>query len=270
MFQFKTFKPNIKLQKWVKSYWFVDYNETLDVIKKEKIILPYDNVCLLMIIDIQKNISYSDVTLKKGIYVCPPTLNRHNLNLESNIYYVDISLYPGVFYKLFGIPVCELEDRVYEIKELSLNFDISIIDLLFELKGSTLSSLNTLDEYLFKIFENMQEDSLLSNLYELTKNPNLENFYNQNRLSIRQIQRKVKDFTGLAPKSIERVNRFYNTLKLIKSNENNINFKNIIFENNFYDQSSFIKEFKFFSGTTPSLFILNCENFLQYKCTIFC
>ncbi|MDN5103258.1 hypothetical protein O8C99_08670 [Aliarcobacter butzleri] len=47
MFQFKTFKPNTKLQKWVKSYWFVDYNETLDVIEKEKIILPYDNVCFL-------------------------------------------------------------------------------------------------------------------------------------------------------------------------------------------------------------------------------
>ena len=147
---------------------------------------------------------------------------------------------------------------------------MQIIDLLFELKGSNLSSLNTLDEYLFKIFQNMQEDSLLSNLYELTKNPNLENFYNQNRLSIRQIQRKVKDFTGLAPKSIEKINRFYGTLKLVKANKNSIDFKNIALENNFYDQSSFIKEFKFFTGVTPTLFLLQADDFLQYKCNIFC
>ncbi|MCT7908308.1 helix-turn-helix domain-containing protein [Arcobacter lacus] len=270
MFQFKTFKPNYKLEKWVKSYWFVNYEQTLDEIEKEKVILPYDNVCLLMIIDIKKNLSYSNKTLNRGIYICPPSLNIHNLNLDSNIYYIDISLFPGVFYKLFGIPVSKLEDRVYEIKELSLNFDVSILDLLYELKGSTLSSLNTLDEYLFKIFQNMQEDSLLSNLYEFTKNPNLENFYNQNRLSIRQIQRKVKDFTGLAPKSIEKINRFYGTLKLIKSNKNSIDFKNIAVENNFYDQSSFIKEFKYFTGITPTLFLLQADDFLQYKCNIFC
>ena len=270
MFQFNTFKPNIKLQQWVKSYWFVDYHETPNIVEEEKIVLPYDNICLLLIIDIEKNLSYSNNTLKKGIYICPPTLDRHSLNLNSNIYYIDISLYPGVFYKLFGIPVSKLEDRIYEIQELSLKFDFSILDSLLELKNNTLSSLDKLDEYLLKIFKNMQEDSFLSNLYELTKNPNLENFYNQNRLSIRQIQRKVKDFTGLAPKSIEKINRFYGTLKLVKANKNSIDFKNIALENNFYDQSSFIKEFKFFTGVTPTLFLLQADDFLQYKCNIFC
>ena len=108
------------------------------------------------------------------------------------------------------------------------------------------------------------------NIYDLTKNHNLNNFYQQNRLSIRQVQRKVKEFTGMNPKSIERINRFYSTLKLIKSNNNIINFGEIAIENDFYDQSSFIKEFKFFTGVTPKLFINNSEKFLQYKCNIFC
>ncbi len=216
MFEFKTFKPNIKLQQWVKSYWFVNYDKTNMITNEEKIVLPYDNICLLFIVDSEDDITYSNKSLKSGIYICPPSLDRHTLNLDSNLYYIDVSLYPGVFFKLFGIPVSELEDKLYEINELSLNFDSSIISQLHELKANTLASLNLLDNYLFKIFRDMQEDTLLSNLFELTKNHNLDNFYDQNRLSIRQTQRKVKEFTGMTPKSIERINRFYSTLKLIK------------------------------------------------------
>lgn len=270
MFEFKTFKPNIKLQQWVKSYWFVNYDKTNMITNEEKIVLPYDNICLLFIVDSEDDITYSNKFLKSGIYICPPSLDRHTLNLDSNLYYIDVSLYPGVFFKLFGIPVSELEDKIYEINELSLNFDSSIISLLHELKANTLASLNLLDNYLFKIFRDMQDDTLLSNLFQLTKNHNLDNFYDQNRLSIRQTQRKVKEFTGMTPKSIERINRFYSTLKLIKSNKSIVDFKEIAVENNFYDQSSFIKEFKFFTGVTPTLFLLQADDFLQYKCNIFC
>ena len=270
MFEFKTFKPNIKLQQWVKSYWIVNYNKIDSLKVEEKVIIPYDNICLLFIIDSKSDISYANKCLKNGIYICPPSLNRHTLNLDSNQYYIDVSLYPGVFYKLFGIPVSALEDKVYEIDELSLKFDLSILDILYELKGNTLATLNKIDNYLYNIFKNMEEDSLLLNILELTKNHDLDNFYNQNRLSARQVQRKVKEFTGITPKSIERINRFYSTLKLIKSNENIIDFKEIAVVNNFYDQSSFIKEFKFFTGVTPTLFLLQADDFLQYRCTIFC
>jgi hypothetical protein len=61
-------------------------------------------------------------------------MNRQILNFDDNLYYIDISLYPGVFYKLFGISVSQLEDRIYEISELSLNFDLSILETLYNLK----------------------------------------------------------------------------------------------------------------------------------------
>ena len=122
----------------------------------------------------------------------------------------------------------------------------------------------------FIVTNNFEENDLLMNLYKLTKTHDLNTFYKENRLSVRQIQRKVKEATGMSPKSIERINKFYSTLKLIKTNSNVIDFKEIAIENNFYDQSSFIKEFKFFTGVTPKIFLNDSENFLQYKCNIFC
>lgn len=265
MFSFKTFEPHIELQKWIKSYWIVNYQKINFNKIQEKIVIPYDNVCLLFVIDTSNSITSS----KTGIYVCPPTMNKQILKFNENIYYIDISLYPGVFYKLFGIPVSQLEDRIYEINELSLDFDLSILEILHDLKENIHSTVNYLNNYFFKIFSDINEDSILMNIYQLTKNCNLDTFYQQNRLSIRQVQRKVKEFTGVTPKDIQRINRFYNTLKTIKINKNLLDFGNIATENNFYDQSSFIKEFKFFTGFTPKQFLENSDNFLQYRCNIF-
>jgi AraC-like DNA-binding protein len=271
LFKFKTFIPDIKLQKWIKSYWIVNYEKITTNIIKEKIIIPYDNVCLQFIInDSKEKISNSTNTLKDGIYICPPSMNRQSLNFNKDLYYIDVSLYPGVFYKLFGIPITELEDKVYNIEELSLNFDLSILETLFNVKDNINSTIYHLENYLFRIFRDFEEDAFLMNIYQLNKNHNLDNFYLQNRLSVRQVQRKVKDFTGISPKSIERINRFYDTLKCIKNNKNFLDFGNIAVENSFYDQSSFIKEFKFFTGLTPKQFLENADNFLQYKCNIFC
>ena len=38
----------------------------------------------------------------------------------------------------------------------------------------------------------------------------------------------------------------------------------------FGGETGFIKEFKFFTGVTPKIFLNDSENFLQYKCNIFC
>lgn len=261
MFEFKTFIPHIELEKWIKSYWIVDYKRSKLI--REKTIISYDNVCLVFMID-------SSNLKRNGIYIYPPTLNKQVIIFDEDLYYIDVSLYPGVFYKLFGIPVSELEDRVYTVEELSLKFDLSILETLFNVKGNINSTIYHLENYLFRIFSDFEEDAFLMNIYQLNKNHNLDNFYLQNRLSVRQVQRKVKDFTGMSPKSIERINRFYDTLKCIKKNKNFLDFGNIALENNFYDQSSFIKEFKFFTGLTPKQFLENADNFLQYKCNIFC
>ena len=39
---------------------------------------------------------------------------------------------------------------------------------------------------------------------------------------------------------------------------------------NYNPNIKFIKEFKFFTGVTPKIFLNDSENFLQYKCNIFC
>ena len=59
------------------------------------------------------------------------------------------------------------EDRIYDINELSLKFDLTILETLYNLKDNSLATTNLLDQYLFDVFKDMEEDRVLSNLLVL-------------------------------------------------------------------------------------------------------
>ena len=262
--------PDVKLREWVKVIWFLeqDGKERMD----EKIIMPDGCVCLTFILSNHTENSFCyGSTLEYGIYISPPSMNKYETALNDELYAVDVTLYPGVFFNLFGIPISAMEHRMYNIKELSLKFDESILDKLARYKGNVELSLNCVNDFLYRLFyQRFHADSLLLGTSALVKNGDLNDFYLQQSLSTRQIQRKIKESTGLNPNTIQRINRFYNALKDIKQNEFNPKFSQIAINNQFTDQSHFIKEFKYFSGKTPKEFLLSSQDYLQYNCKIYC
>jgi len=57
-------------------------------------------------------------------------------------------------------------------------------------------------------------------------------------------------YTGLTPKLYSQINRFQNSLQLVR--EGNSSLTSIAYECGYADQSHFIREFKSFTGLTPS------------------
>lgn len=72
--------------------------------------------------------------------------------------------------------------------------------------------------------------------------------------SERYVRKKFKEFYGIAPKRFSRIIRFQNSLQMLL-NFNNCEFSDVVYDSGFYDQAHFIREFKNFSGTTPSNFV---------------
>ena len=68
--------------------------------------------------------------------------------------------------------------------------------------------------------------------------------------SERYIQKLFLNYVGITPKSFFSVQRFNKSLGLVRSA--NISLTNIAYECGYYDQAHFIKEFKAYTGLTPS------------------
>jgi AraC-like DNA-binding protein len=65
----------------------------------------------------------------------------------------------------------------------------------------------------------------------------------------------IYQHTGLSPKSFNKISRFQLSLRLIAKNEQP--FTSIAYDCGYFDQSHFIRDFKSFTGLTPSAYLEN-------------
>lgn len=82
-------------------------------------------------------------------------------------------------------------------------------------------------------------------------------------LSPRQFNRVFTMYVGAKPKEFQRIIRFQRALYTLQS-QININPAQLAAECGYYDQPHLIKEFKSFSGYTPTEYISECTPFSDY------
>jgi len=78
----------------------------------------------------------------------------------------------------------------------------------------------------------------------------IENTANRYNVTPRYLQKLFVQYTGMTPKLFSKINRFQLSLQLISRNESS--FTAIAYDCGYADQSHFIRDFKSFTGTTPS------------------
>lgn len=92
-------------------------------------------------------------------------------------------------------------------------------------------------------------------MYEIRKDDffdNIENVAARYGITSRYLQKLFLQYTGLTPKLYSKINRFQNSLKLVAKKDTSLT--SIAYDCGYFDQSHFIREFKSFTGITPSVY----------------
>ena len=82
-------------------------------------------------------------------------------------------------------------------------------------------------------------------------------------LEYKQFKRIFADYVGANPKDYLRVIRFQKALHTLQI-QPNISFTQLSYECGYYDQAHFIKEFKQFSGYTPTEYMTVCNPYSDF------
>ncbi len=170
-----------------------------------------------------------------------------------------VELYPHTLFEVFGISPIEV-----------MNEDLSIVDI-FGLSDASLlyEELEASDdgEKMIEIFEKYFINRLLKKtIKQNTLTPHLLNSSQSIKLlaeetgySQRWIQKQCRETMGVSLKKIQNNKRFLKILdnihRKVLSGEEKINFTQLVYEGNYYDQAHFIREFKQNTGMTPSLYL---------------
>ena len=75
----------------------------------------------------------------------------------------------------------------------------------------------------------------------------------QNNNNRRQLTRKYSSTIGVSPKQLSKIIRIQNTLKTLLTKDVT-SLTELAYENEYFDQAHFIKDFKEFTGLTPKEF----------------
>lgn len=115
-----------------------------------------------------------------------------------------------------------------------------------------LRTLESNEEYSFKVNRVAHIISTMNSTYT---DSNISHIALQHGITTRYLHKLVYEYTGLSPKSINKINRFQLSLKLITKNEEPLT--SIAYDCGYFDQSHFIRDFKSFTGVTPSDYLEN-------------
>ncbi|MDQ0638602.1 AraC-like DNA-binding protein [Pedobacter sp. W3I1] len=96
---------------------------------------------------------------------------------------------------------------------------------------------------------------ILNSILKDASGSNITYIASRHNITTRYLQRLLHQHTGLSPKSYDKINRFQQSLKMISKNEQP--FTNIAYACGYFDQSHFIRDFKSFTGLTPSSYLDN-------------
>ncbi|RXJ97497.1 hypothetical protein CRV00_01300 [Malaciobacter molluscorum] len=267
MIRFQSFKPKSTLKEYIKCYWIIDGKNNIKEYKKT--ILPHVEVCISFLFIENKSKSVKEKEFTSAIYITPAKIKNYELKINGRFYFIDVSLHPGVFYEIFKISLSKLEKRSYNINELNIKFDEKVIDKININKDEEDKIIDILDDFFSKLCSKIIDEKIVDDIKKLTLSSNLNKFYNEINLSNRQIQRETKKITGLTPRTIQRISRFYKILNNLKTFDD-INYSTLAQKLDFYDQSHLIKEFKYFSGENIKNFLITSKNYLQFESEEYC
>lgn len=150
-------------------------------------------------------------------------------------------------------------DQVFDLTSIEGD---SLKDLHARLCESKSASgrVELVEKYLFRKLERRPKVSARIDLVRQVMNEvtqkdffdNIENVAERYGITSRYLQKVFVQHTGLTPKLYIKINRFQNSLVLM--GKGNMSLTSIAYTCGYFDQSHFIREFKAFTGMSPSGF----------------
>ncbi len=254
-----------QLKKYIKFFWEL----RIEQVHLNHKLIPQRNI------NIRFNLSntphhicrYNKESLLEDVYF----LGLHNqftnthLKLNGKVDILGVCFEPDGIYPFLKIPASEFKNQILGADEIGFKIAKKISERLKEstdvtnrliiLENELLSLLN----YSYQIPENFRA---IFNTLKQDKPLRLTDFCERNNIRLRQLERMYIKYVGLSANTYTTLNRFHCSLNQLL-NAGYSKLSDLAYDNEYFDQMHFIKEFKRFTGNTPKNFINQNNSILQ-------
>lgn len=187
------------------------------------------------------------------------------LKLNGDVDVLGICFEPDGVYPFLKMPVSEFKNQILGADEIGFYPSARISERLKETQGIA-ERLSILENELLSLLtapdHDLEKFRLLFNGLKHENSLSLNGFCNLHNINIRQLERMYAKYVGLPASTYSTLNRFHGSLNQML-NGAYTKLSDLAYDQNYFDQMHFIKEFKRFTGNTPREFILHNNSILQ-------
>ncbi len=188
------------------------------------------------------------------IFVAQHT-ERINSKMGKDHLMVYVGFKPGGLYRLLGIPMNKLINEPTDGKDLYGNEISLILEQLNEATSWT-GIIKVVEEFLLSKLKGLRPmepfDQAIEQLVREHGNMSMDYIAGLSCLSFRQFERKCKDKIGVPPKLYARIARFSKAYRMKEINSS-LSWTNLAHSSGYFDQMHLIRDFKEFTGVTPTM-----------------
>ncbi|MBM1107823.1 AraC family transcriptional regulator [Aurantibacter crassamenti] len=251
--QYKKFKPDKALSEFVECYF--SWEGTTD--GPRDLESPPSALCSLVFnlgdaYEIS-NYKYERNSVPKT-FIGGQAIKNYTLHLEGNISMIGAVLKPSALFNFYNIPMYGFTGERIDFLEVEKEMGADI-QCRMKKAVNTQKRIAIIEEYFLgrlasTNFATKEIVKAANEIYDKKGHLNVLEFLESVPMSRRNFERKFLNEVGVSPKTYAKIRRFGNTC-LLMSGKREVNLMDVLHEGGYYDQSHFIKDFKYFSGRTP-------------------
>ncbi|WP_447951722.1 DUF6597 domain-containing transcriptional factor [Chryseobacterium koreense] len=171
-----------------------------------------------------------------------------------------VRFHPNGFLPFAAIPIKEMENTAVPLEQIFGNAGKKIEQNILN-AHSALERIRLIESFLLNLLTDTAiVDHIVKSTVETILSANgqlsVDELSQQTNINRRQLERKFLLAIGLSPKQLSKTIRLQRTLKMLL-NKQFTNLTSLAYENEYYDQAHFTKDFKELTGFTPKEFYGN-------------
>lgn len=257
---YQTFEPSQNLTSLIKCYWTLECPK--EPTPEKQTIVP--DGCMEMIFhygDLFRQYTENKISIiQPRCFVIGQLTRPLEIEPTGEIGIFSVRFHPDGFSPFSIIPLKEMENTTVSLEKLFGKEGQEIEQAILK-TNSTIEKIKIVETFLLNRLANTETiDRIVKSTVEtiLTANGHLsvDELSRRTNINRRQMERKFSSTIGLSPKQLSKTIRLQSTLKMLL-NKQFTSLTALAYENEYYDQAHFIKDFKELTGFTPKEFYGN-------------
>jgi AraC-like DNA-binding protein len=191
--------------------------------------------------------------------------NSH-IKLNGKVDMLGICFLPEGFFPFFRVPVSEFKNQILGTNEVGLKLVNALSERLKKAPDIAARVAILENELVLRLINGASTPENFRKIFNALKqsdNPiQITEFCQRNNIGMRQLERMYNKYVGVSANTYSTLNRFHTSLNQLLIQDYS-KLSDLAFDNGYFDQMHFIKDFKRFAGDTPKSFVHQKNSILQ-------